>query len=613
VDVANADAVSGAKQIKLLGLAGIYSQIMTDNIPNLRGLSIPFGLEYIPIGWMESISISKGTASVRYGSESITGQINVDYIQPDRGDLLDFNLYGESTTGKIESNLYSAVKLNKKLSTATFFRYQNKLKPDKNKDKNKDGFMDSPSVKQFIFLSRWKYKISKKVVLKFGAKYVKEDRYGGQLSFDKEKPRDVNNGYGIGIKTDRYELFTKGAYFFNDTKTTSLSFFGFFAHHKQESFFGLNDYNATENNFYGNVMFQTNLSKDGKSSLILGTSFVIDNYDKQLSGNILPELKVKNDEQLKDLISLKKESIPGAFIEYTYENKDHLTILLGLRSDFHNMYGTLITPRVHFKYNLTNNTVVRASAGKGFRSPNIIAENIYLLSSSRKLKIKEIPDIEEAWNYGINLSQDLKLFGREMTVNFEFFRTEFMNQLIIDRDQDISSIYVYNLKGKSYSNNFQIEANYELFDRMDMVLAARYNDVKVTINNQFIKKPLSSDFKALINLSYTTNLKKWQFDFTTLFNGKSRIPDISNIPLEYQPEYKEYSPEYMMMNVQITKYFRKWDLYFGCENLTNFKQNNPILAADKPFEKYFDSSLIWGPIAGRKFYLGLRYKIKHNN
>jgi outer membrane receptor for ferrienterochelin and colicin len=587
---------------------------MTDNIPNLRGLSIPFGLEYIPVGWMQSISVSKGTASVRYGSESITGQINVNYIEPNIGDLFNFNLYGESTTGKIESNMYSAVKLNKKLSTATFIRYQNKVIPDKNKDKNKDGFMDSPSVKQLIFLSRWKYKISKKVVLKFGAKYVNEDRHGGQLSFNKDKPRDKNNGYGIEIKTNRFELFTKGAYFFNKTKTTSLSFFGFFAHHKQESFFGLNDYNAKENNFYGNVMFQTNLSKDGKSSLILGTSFVIDNYDKRLSGTILPEAKVKNDEQLKDLLSLKKESVPSTFIEYTYENNDHLTILLGLRSDFHNMYGTLITPRVHFKYNLTDNTIVRASAGKGFRSPNIIAENIYLLSSSRKLKIKETPKIEEAWNYGINLTQDLNLFGRKMTVDFEFFRTEFKNQLIIDRDQDISSIYVYNLKGKSYSNNFQIEANYELFNRMDLVIAARYNDVRETINKQFREKPMNSNFKALINLSYATNLKKWQFDFTTLFNGKARIPDISNIPPKYQDQlkYKEYSPEYMRMNIKITKYFRKWDLYFGCENLTNFKQKNPILAADNPFGKYFDSSLIWGPIAGRKFYLGLRYKIKHN-
>ncbi len=586
IDVSFSDAVSGAKQIKMLGLAGKYSQIMTENIPNLKGSATTYGLSYIPGTWMESIQISKGTASVKNGYESITGQINIEFFKPDDSDPFHLNSYVNSF-GKVEGNAYSAIKLNNKLSTMFFIHGEDF---NQKRDKNGDGFLDQPMMKQINFFNRWKYEDGKHLHAQFGIKILSEDRNGGQMSFDDTQPRNTSSGYGIGVKTNRVELFTKTAYLFNKPGT-NIGFINSYIYHDQESFFGLNNYDARENNYYGNLMFQTFLG-NSNHQLTTGLSYVVDNFN----------------ETLNDSTFIRKESVPGAFIEYTQMNPDKYSLILGLRTDFHNIYETLFTPRVHFKYNFTDKTIMRSSIGKGYRSPSVIAENTYLLASSRRLRILEEPKMEEAWNFGINLTQYLKLAGNDLSINLEFYRTEFSNQIIIDRDQNSSEVFVYNLDGKSYSNSVQIEANYELFKGFDILLAARYNDVKMTINNELVRKPLVSNFKGLVNLSYATNLKKWQFDFTAQLNGKSRIPNTAGNPVQYQME--TMSPSYTLLNAQITKYFKRFEFYIGGENLTNFKQQNPILASDDPFGKYFDSSMIWGPISGRKIYAGIRYHIK---
>ena len=283
-------------------------------------------------------------------------------------------------------------------------------------------------------------------------------------------------------------------------------------------------------------------------------------------------------------------------------------MILSMRADFHSIYGTFFTPRFHLKYNLNESLILRGSAGKGYRTPNIISDNSFLLLSSGNLNISNDIKMEEAWNYGVNLTKYFKISSKDITVNLEYYRTNFINQVVIDRDQDIRSIYIYNLNGKSYSNSYQIEAGYELFKGFDILAAIRYNDVKMTINDELREKPLVNKYKGLINLSYATNLKKWQFDFTTQFNGDSRIPSTVENPEMYQRATR--SPEYTIINAQITKYFRHWEIYIGGENLTNFKQDNPIIAADDPFGEYFDSSMVWGPIIGRKIYAGIRIRIE---
>ncbi len=587
VDVAYDDAISGAKQIKLLGLAGKYSQVQFENIPNIRGLATTYGLGYIPGPWMESIQVSKGTASVKNGYESITGQINVEFKKPDDGEKFYLNLYGNNDF-KAEMNFNSAVKINDKLSTMVLGHVENKTRET---DHNNDGFIDQPLIKQYNIMNRWKY-FAEYFRTQIGIKVLQEDRHGGQVSFDDSKERTINNGYGIGVKTNRVEAFFKGAYLLKNRPGTNIAFINSYVYHFQKSFFGLNDYNARENNYYGNLMFQTYIHNTDHQ-ITTGVSYVLDHYDEYL-----------NDSAFK-----KEESVPGVFAEYTYSIFEKFTLLAGFRVDFNNLYGTLYTPRLHTKYAPNENTIIRVSAGKGYRSPNVISENTYILATSRKLTIKGKQDIEEAWNYGINITKFIDVLGRELTLNADYYRTDFKNQIIVDRDADPQQVLIYNLNGKSFSNSYQIEALYELFNRFDVTAAFRYNDVRMTIDDELRRAPFVNKFKGLLTLSYATNLKKWQFDLTAQLNGDARITDTRKNPSQYQLD--EYSPVYPIINAQVSKFFKRWEIYLGGENLTNYKQDNPILASDDPYGKYFDASLVWGPIVGTKIYAGIRYSIKN--
>jgi outer membrane receptor for ferrienterochelin and colicin len=586
VDVSYSDAVSGAKKIELLGLHGKYIQMMTENLPNLRGLSSTYGLGYIPGSWMESIQISKGTSSVLNGYESLTGQINIEYKKPDGDEKLYLNTYVNSI-GKIEGNFNGAYKLNDKWSTMLFLHAENL----NNKiDDNEDSFIDAPLIKQYNIYNRWKYR-NKNHIAQFGVKVLEEDRTGGQTEFNKNEVTDIPSFYGVNVKTKRYEFWGKTGYIFANRPGTSIGFVNSFTYHNQESFFGLNQYDGRENNYYANLIFQSNIiSENHKYNT--GLSYMYDEYK----------------EALNDSSFSRKESVPGVFFEYTYSDLHRFIVLLGIRADFHNIWGTFYTPRVHAKYDINEHSIIRVSAGKGYRTANFIAENSYLLASSRTLHIANNIRQEEAWNYGLNFTQIFKVNQRELNLNIEFYRTDFINQVIIDRDQSVSEIHIYNLDGQSYSNSIQIEAVYEVIPNLDMVAAFRYSDVKMSINNSFEREPLVNRYKGLLNLSYKTPLEKWQFDFTTQLNGDARLPNTSNNPVQYQRP--ENSKVYTIMNAQITKYFRKWNVYIGVENLGNFTQNDPIIAADDPFGPYFDSSIIWGPIMGRKFYAGLKFQIK---
>jgi len=589
VDVSYSDAVSGAKQILLLGLAGKYSQLMTENYPNLRGLATTYGLEYIPGSWMESIQISKGTASVTNGYESITGQINVEYKKPTNGEKFFINLFANHF-GKVEGNVNSSIQVNENWSTALFAHVEDM---SQRHDNNNDGFMDQPLIRQVNLFNRWKYNSFKSLMGQIGIKFLDEERIGGQMFYDPSKEIDPENGYGIKINTRRYEIYTKTGYIFQNFSETSLGFLNSLTWHDQKSEIGLHKYTGKELNFNSNLILQSVFgSCNHKYST--GASLLYDDYK----------------ENLNDSSFNRKEIVPGTFFQYTYSNGDNLTLITGIRADFHNIYGTFYTPRIHVKYDLNESTILRASAGKGYRTANIIAENSSILASSRTMIIQNDPKQEEAWNYGANLSKFFNVNNRELAINIDFYRTDFVNQIVIDRDQDVYSVFIYNLDGKSYSNSFQIEAIYELIPRLDVIAAFRYNDVMITTNNTLQIKPLLNRYKGILNLSYSTanEKKKWQFDFTAQFNGDARIPDTEGYPAEYRRGIS--APAYTILHAQVSKFFNNFEIYFGGENLTGFTQDDPIIAADDPFGKYFDSSLIWGPIVGRKFYAGLRFKIK---
>ncbi len=588
VDVAFSDAISGAKRIRVLGLDGIYTQILTETYPSIRGLATAFGLNHVPGPWMSGIQVSKGTASVQNGYESMTGQINVEYHKPQNTNRLYINAY-MNQFGRMESSAVLSHRFSQKLSTALFIhgnRFQNTI------DRNQDSFLEMPLVDQFIVFNRWRWHTGRGLRGQFGAKYLEENRLGGQVNFDPKTDRSTSNAYGIEIKTKRWEAYNKMGYAFVGKKGKSIGSVLNVSQHQQEAFYGLDRYTGQQRSLYGKVLYSTILDNTNHS-LTSGASFRYDDFQ----------------EQYNDSSFQRRERVPGLFTEYTYNRLNRLIIVGGLRTDFHNLYGNIYTVRSHLKYNFTEKTILRASAGNGFRVANVFAEYLPALMSGRKVTVSEALVPERAWNYGFNLTQYFKLFGKEGNISFDAYRTDFMQQVVVDREAAGQLIFS-NLEGASYSNAIQIEGFYELLPQVELRAAWKWTDVKTTIQGQRLAIALVPRQRALLTVGYLSTNEKWQFDTNLQWIGKSRLPATGDYPVDYQ--LGDYSPSFVQLGAQASHTMGPLQVYIGGENLTGFRQENPIMAADKPFGQYFDASLIWGPVLGRRVYAGIRFKIKGN-
>ena len=594
VDVSYSDAVTGAKQIRLLGLEGIYSLLQVENLPNLRGLATNFGLTYIPGPWMESIQVSKGAASVLNGYESIAGQINAEFKKPDSQEKLFLNTFA-SAHGKFEFNGNTNIKFRGDKLTTGLFIHASDL--SKKNDENNDGFLDDPLSKQVQVFNRWKFNNQKGLMAQVGLTFLYEDRLGGQTAFERGMEPATSNPYGINIKTNRFEGFFKTGYVFPDSRI-AIAWLSNFSRHETNSFYGLNEYDATETRFYGSAVLTCDLDMAAYHTLNAGFSFIYDSFAEKLYRNTIE----------------RTEQVPGIFAEYTYKPGEKLTYMAGIRVDFNNLFGTFFTPRMHLRYKAGEHITIRASAGKGYRTANVLSENSFLLASARPIQWSDNVFQEKAWNYGIAFIQNYTLLGRDLQINAEYFRTDFQSQLVIDRESSASHFILAPLDGKSYANSIQFDVRWQPVERLDMLLAYRVNDVKQTIGGKLLEKPLTSRYKGLINFNYTTRLKKWMFDYTIQFNGGGRIPRHPVEGMELigiSPDYYEFSP-YSVMNAQVTKYFRYWNIYIGSENLANFKQQNPVEGAGNPFGQGFDATNVWGPVLGRRIYVGLRFNLNYD-
>lgn len=568
VDVGYSDAVSGAKHIQMLGLSGIYSQILVENQPSVRLLSSMYGLNYIPGPWLSGISISKGTSSVVQGYESLTGQINIDIKKPENSEKFYLEYFTNDYL-KQELNLNTSTKINENLSTL-FLVHGATVQQEV--DRNNDSFLDVPKSNLFIGSNRYFYNKANKIRSRFGYDILYEDRTGGQIGFDKKSP--TTSLYGATLNARRFHVFENTGFSVNPDKNSSIGINANFVYHEQNSEFGLNTYKPLQNSAYFTALYNTDIFNN-KHKISTGLSYVYDNLT----------------EKLNDTTFIKDENVAGIFAEYTLTTTKW-SVIGGIRADYNGFYKQdFVTPRLHIKYTPVDNSAIRLSAGRGLRSANVIPENISLLNSSRQLIFAEKFKMEDAWNAGISFTQ--KFFfdnDRKITLNTDFYRTEFSNQIIVDLEQHTNTAIFYNLNGKSYSNSFQTDLIIEPLTSFEITLAYRLNDTKTTINNQLISKPLVSKHKALLALHYSTRYERWNFSFTTQYNGASRLPNTKENPVEYQ--LPEFSPDYFILHAQITRKFKKMEFYVGCENLTNYKQNNPILASDDPFGKYFDTSII---------------------
>ena len=588
VDVAFTDAVSGAKKIQMLGLDGVYTQILSENMPMLRGLSAAYGINYIPGTWIENIMVTKGTGSVVNGYESISGQINLEFLKPqDQKKRFFINIYGNEK-GRAEANIHLAKKINVKLATMLFTHASSNFIKQ---DMNKDGFLDMPLTQQYSAFNRWDFHNQKNFEAQFGVKGLYETRQGGQTNFVNSPERDSSNHYGIGINTKSVEYFSKTGFMYPSKPYKSVGIQTSGKWQQQDMFFGLRNYTGEQKNFYANVIY-ANIINNTNHKYKLGASYLLDDYQ----------------EKFNDTSFARTESVPGVFAEYTYTYTEKFSLVAGARADYHNLYGMFYTPRLHVRYNIAKKTTLRLSGGRGFRTPNVFVENQSVFASSRKVEMNEKLNPEIAWNYGISANQQFKLFGNEAFINLDFFRTDFENQVIVDLDQNVNKVVFYNLKGESYSHSLQVDMGLEPVKNLAVKLAYKWYDVKTTYNYELMDKPYVPKHRVMLNMAYSTYMDIWKFDFTTNWLGQSRIPSTVISPVQYQ--LPTHSKDYFMFNAQITKKFRKFETYLGCENILNYSQKNPIIASENPFGPNFDASMVYAPVEGRVIYFGLRLEIK---
>ena len=627
VTVGFSDAISGARQIKMLGLAGTYTQILDENRTIMRGLSAPYGLSYTPGMWLSSIQVSKGISSVTAGHEAITGQINLEHRKPTDEERFFLNLFLDSHL-KPEFNLSSAMPVtkDKRLSTVIL---AHGASGTINHDSNKDGYRDTPLARTGSIANRWLYQAENGMQVRWGAKYLYDHRTGGQMGYNVKMHKDsyFNNGkswrenwheqniYGSEVENQEANAYFKlgmpvGEAVFdkenNEELRSNIAVVVDYDFFNEDSYFGADkEYRGSQHMTTANAMYVHYFTP--RSSLNSGVSA----SSRWVNEGLFDYTRAAYNGENIALAPRRNESEVGAYAEYTYNLKDKLSVVAGIRYDYAFYFRKhLVTPRAHIKWNITPTTILRGSAGLGHRPTDIVTDNIGIMATGRTINIDTNLDrMEHALTAGGSLSQSISTFApNDLTISVDYFYTRIFNTVVVDQEGNPWTIDIYNNHGMSRTHTAQIDITWTPIKRFDIFATFRYTDSRYTINNNgtptMVERPLVSRYKALINLQYATNMRKWTFDLTAQLNGPARIPtqtgDLKDSTL---------SPIYPMLFAQVSRRIKKWEIYVGCENILNFKQKNPIISGDAPYDTAFNSSLIWGPLMGAKAYVGVRFNL----
>ena len=597
IDVNFSDAISGTKQIKMLGLTSPYILITTENVPSIRGAAQAYGLSFIPGTWVESIQVTKGAGSVTNGFESIAGQINAELVKPLTDKKFFVNAYG-SINGRLELNTHFNTKLNEKWSTGLYIHGD---KRGEKFDNNRDTFLDLPVGNQINVMNRWQYTNPKKGLISFfNFRYLDDKKQSGQINYDSNIHKFGNTVWGSEVNTKRLEFSGKFGYVNPKIPYQSLGLQAAYSGHNQNSYFGNRTYDINQKSVYVSLVYNSIIS-DSRHKIKTGIGFSHDTYDERVS----------------TIDYSRRENSIGGFFEYTFDNLDAINLTAGIRVDHHNVLGTFVTPRFHARYTPWEKSALRFSFGRGKRAASIFAENQRLFASSRIINIQNSggniyglnPEI--AWNYGISFLQGFQLFKRKADINIDFYRTDFQNQVVVDYETP-TEINFYNLDGESYANSFQVEFSYTPLERLDLKLAYKYYDVKTQYKSGMLEKPLIPNHRLFANASYETKPSTkggfWKFDVTCNWIGKQRFSSTLQSPEVFR--LNSHSPTFSTLNAQLTKVLsNQFEMYLGGENITNVRQDNPILSANNPFGANFDSTFIYGPIFGSMYYAGIRFKL----
>ncbi len=594
VDVSFADAVTGTKTIQMMGLDGRYTLISREGIPNIRGLNSRQGMSFVPGTWIQSIDVGKGAGSVINGYESMTGQINVELFKPETMDKWYLNAYINSF-GRLEANANRQFQISDKWSTGILFHAD---QMSSEIDGNDDGFMDLPKSRQINLLNRYKYE-GDRLMVQLGFNLFTANNSGGQLGFDFGDDLATSDVYGYQLNTNKAELFGKIGMIYPNKPTQSWGLQYSLSYQDFEGGAGRRIYSGTEKTAYGNFIYQ-NIIGNSFHQYKTGASILIDDFDESFDANT---------ENGIDSTFMRTEKVPGLFFEYNFIPNDNLTVVAGARTDFHNLFGTYFTPRVHARWAFTPNLTLRGSAGRGYRTPNALMENSMIWVSSREIQFQAELMPEVSWNYGASLSGNFMVNEKPLILLADYFITDFSSQLIYDQDISSDLLVIKNLQGDSYARSFQFEVSYPILEQLDVKAAYKNYQNLMTTNGVLQQVPFQSQDRFFVNLAYATPFEKWKADFTLNWNGPKRLPNTSDSPEEFQ--LAAQSPDFFLANAQISRGFRWGNVYLGGENIFNFKQENPIVDPENPFGPNFDASMTWGPIAGRVIYAGIRYKIKN--
>ena len=631
VTVGYSDAISGARQIKMLGLAGTYTQILDENRPVMRGLSAPYGLSYTPGMWLNSIQVSKGVASVTAGHDAITGQINLEHRKPTDEERLFVNLYLDDEL-RPEANISTAFPVSRDGKLSSVLLLHGSADTDVRKmDHNGDGFRDLPRSAQFNVANKWLYAADNGMQIRWGWKYVEESRLGGMLDYrntrsmreamarewDWERTGGTMPLYGSHIRNRNANGYFKlgmpvGASVYDadaqDEKRSNLALVADFDHFDEEAYFGLNDYAGRQNSVSVQAMYNHYFTY--RSSLNVGVPARLD-YIRESLLNRTPWIDGRT---RADYDWDRNEEEVGAYAEYTYAVRDRFSVVAGLRGDYNAFYDRFfLTPRGHVKWNITPSTTLRASAGLGYRSTNVLTDNIGMLATGRAIVVPELGDLdrlEQALTVGGSLTQTFGLVEPgDATLSFDYFRTQFFHAVVVDQEYDPETIRVYGSSGPSWTDTYQIDFSWSPVERLDLFATFRYTDSEMTIRRSDgrpvqVERPLVSRYKTLLNIQYATKFRRWVFDATAQLNGPARIPTQTGDLAD-----SRHSPRYPMFYAQVSRKVGRFDIYVGCENIADYRQEDPILNWENPYDYRFNSMNVWGPLMGRKFYAGLRFNL----
>ncbi len=617
VTVGFTDAISGARQIQMLGLAGTYTQMLDENRPIMRGLSSPYGLSYTPGMWLNSIQVSKGISSVAAGHEAITGQINLEHRKPTDEERLFLNLFLNSEL-RPEINLSTAQPIGSsgKLSTVVLLHASGDTDLV-DMDHNSDGFRDLPISQQYNVANRWSYLASNGVQLRWGFKVLEEDRLGGMTAYDTDRRGYMleDNIYGSQIQNRGANAYIKvgapvgkGVYDYEkrDELRSNIAVVADFDYFNEDAYFGLNDYDGEERALSISTMYNHYFSPS--SSIIIGLSTLLQTVD-EVVWNYSPTF-----DNLYDLS--RNENEVGAYAEYTYKYEDKFSLIAGLRGDYNSYYDSRhLTPRGQIKWSVTPSTTLRASVGMGHRTSNVVTDNIWLMATGREIIFadglgSDFDRQERALTLGGSFTQRFGILkAGDATISLDYFRTNFYNTVVVDQQWDSSTIQIYNTTDDSSTDTYQADLTWSPMKGFDIFTTFRYTDSSITLRRPdgtayTTDRPLVSRYKTLLNIQYATNMRRWVFDATAQLNGSSRLP-VQDGVIESVTD----SPAYPMFFAQVSRRVGNWEIYTGCENIGNYMQDTPILSADAPFTTSFNSSVVWGPLMGRKFYVGARFNL----